>query len=277
MKSGSGGLYGSATLLIQQLIEFEEELEEQRHSLEFDLGLIMERERGMRDMSTPPDVIPFARAGVDGIHYGFCTDFGAIKDIGTAPIVSVSPIHRNGVWLVARNMQDFLSVVYTDSRPLTNYYPHAEDYVRHTREHAAGVRDDRKLLVRELFRERFAITPIQDMGAYISELHKSRLEQIVVATVNNLGIAALSPGSTMHRLLEINEQFSWEQKQAQVLELFTEGSLEARLAFIRDAQFYHLFRDARVRCFVAEQLRLMGLAEAAEHLHESYYSVLLEP
>lgn len=43
MDSGSNLAYGSATPLIEALIEFEKELEANRHSLSFDLGLIMEQ------------------------------------------------------------------------------------------------------------------------------------------------------------------------------------------------------------------------------------------
>lgn len=107
MDSGSNLAYGSATPLIEALIEFEKELEANRHSLSFDLGLIMEQGRAPRYMATPPDVIPFAHAGVDGIHYGFLTDFGLEKDLSQAPIVCVSPVDWTGVWVVARHLQDF--------------------------------------------------------------------------------------------------------------------------------------------------------------------------
>lgn len=60
---------------VRGLFEFEQELRAEDLSLDFNLGLIMTQE-DIRYMSTPPDVIPFASCGVDGIHYGFLT-FGA--------------------------------------------------------------------------------------------------------------------------------------------------------------------------------------------------------
>src|SRR4051812_6794650 len=45
-----------------------------------------------RYLNTPLDLISFARPGVDGIHYGFLTDFGQVKNLETAYIVRVSPM-----------------------------------------------------------------------------------------------------------------------------------------------------------------------------------------
>ncbi len=50
MISGSNPAYGSATPLIEAIIEFEQELEANRHSLSFDLGLIMEHGTARHDI-----------------------------------------------------------------------------------------------------------------------------------------------------------------------------------------------------------------------------------
>ncbi|MDQ0492960.1 hypothetical protein [Paenibacillus brasilensis] len=278
MDSGSNLAYGSATPLIEALIEFEQELEANRHSLGFDLGLIMEQGRAPRYMATPPDVIPFAHAGVDGIHYGFLTDFGLEKDLSQAPIVCVSPVDWTGVWVVARHLQDFLSVVYTENSSLKRYYANGEDYSGHLGQRTPQATDERTQFVRECFRERFSIQPIQDMAAYIDNLRSERKQNEAAPTLNGLGIQRYSTArqhsSTKGALLSVAEPFHWEQQGEAVRELFRSGSYEARLAFIRDAQTRHLFTHSALRAFVAGQLKAMGLSEAAACLEESYYTVI---
>ncbi|WP_226001123.1 hypothetical protein [Paenibacillus sp. BJ-4] len=278
MDSGSNLAYGSATPLIEALIEFEQELEANRHSLGFDLGLIMEQGRAPRYMATPPDVIPFAHAGVDGIHYGFLTDFGLEKDLSQAPIVCVSPVDWTGVWVVARHLQDFLSVVFTENSSLKRYYVNGQDYSGHIDQRTAQAADERTQFVRECFRERFSIQPIQDMAVYIDNLRSERKQIEAAPTLNGLGIRRFSTAkhhsSNKGALLSVAEPFHWEQQGEAVRELFRSGSYEARLAFIRDAQTRHLFTHSALRAFVAGQLKSMGLSEAAACLEESYYTVI---
>jgi hypothetical protein len=279
MNSGSNPAYGSATPLIEALIEFEQELEANRHSLGFDLGLIMEHGRAPRYMATPPDVIPFAHAGVDGIHYGFLTDFGFEKDLSQAPIVCVSPVDWTGVWVVARHVQDFLSVVYTENSSLKRYYASGQDYTGHAGQQQPQAVDERTALVRECFRERFGVKPIHDMAVYIDGLRTGRKQNEAAPTLNGLGIptfpsVARQRPSIKHALLTVAEPFHWDKQGEAVRELFRSGSREAILAFIRDAQTRHLFTYSALRVFVAGQLRAMGLSEAATHLEESYYTVI---
>ncbi|MDP4095321.1 hypothetical protein OIN60_00755 [Paenibacillus sp. P96] len=276
MKPGSNINYGSLSTLIQELIDFEQELEENRHSLDFDLGLIMERGRGIRYMSTPPDVIPFARAGVDGLQYGFLTDFGIIADPAQAPVVCVSPMHWNGVWLVARNLQEFLSIVYTDNSPLIHYYEHTDAYLHDLARRQAPVYDERRQMVRELFRTRFGIQPIEDMVRYIKELRITRRRSIAVQTLNGLGVVPLSSEQHVHTPFSLPDTLLWERDGKRIRQFFLKASVESRLAFIRDAQTKHLFTDCSLRTFVTAQLRTMGMPDAADHLDESYYTVVME-
>jgi hypothetical protein len=276
MKPGSEINYGSLSTLIQELIDFEQELEENRHSLDFDLGLIMERGRGIRYMSTPPDVIPFARAGVDGLQYGFLTDFGAIADLAQAPVVCVSPMHWNGVWLVARNLHEFLSIVYTDNSPLTHYYEHTDAYLHDLARRQAPVYDERRQMVRELFRTRFGIHPIEDMVRYIKDLRMARRRSIAVQTLNGLGVVPVFAEQRAHTPFSLPDTLHWERDGSKIQGFFLNATEESRLAFIRDAQTKHLFTDSCLRAFVTSQLRAMGLSDAADHLDESYYTVVME-
>ncbi|URJ61670.3 hypothetical protein MF622_001423 [Paenibacillus polymyxa] len=116
------------------------------------------------------------------------------------------------------------------------------------------------------------------MAAYIDSLRAERKHNEAAPTLNGLGIqvssSAKHSSSMESTLLTVTEPFLWEQQGEAVRELFYNGSREARLAFIRDAQTRHLFTHSALRAFVAGQLKLMGLSEAATYLEESYYTVI---
>ncbi|GGA23149.1 SMI1/KNR4 family protein [Psychrobacillus lasiicapitis] len=57
---------------------------------------------------TPPDLIPFASTGGNGIHFGFLTDFHDVRVLKDAPIVCVSPTNDPPVRYIARNFEEFI-------------------------------------------------------------------------------------------------------------------------------------------------------------------------
>ena len=63
--------------MIFKLIELEERLNKKEHSLD-PIGF-MPITQHFSYWITPPDVIPFAHTGGNGIHFGFLTDFGKWK------------------------------------------------------------------------------------------------------------------------------------------------------------------------------------------------------
>lgn len=66
------------------------------------LGLRMLKQ-DMRYYCTPPNFIPCAAPGVDGIYYCFLTDFGVVERLEEAWIAVVSPMDVNVIWMVTRN------------------------------------------------------------------------------------------------------------------------------------------------------------------------------
>lgn len=78
---------------------------------------------------TPPDLIPFASTGGDGIHFGFLTDFGAVKDLENAPIVCVTPTNDPRIRYLSRDIREFLRMVITlpDAENLEYYWPWREE------------------------------------------------------------------------------------------------------------------------------------------------------
>jgi hypothetical protein len=77
------------------------------------------------------DVISFARPGMDGIHYGFLTDFGSIDDLENASIVRVSPMDFDDpVKIVARNIHDSLRILGYSSVELMDTSTNENEYKR---------------------------------------------------------------------------------------------------------------------------------------------------
>jgi hypothetical protein len=96
---------------INRLYELEAEL---GRDMDMELGLLMQK-YDFRYHCTPPDFIPFASPGVDGIHYCFVTDFGTVNDLEQAYIAAVSPMDFDSeIWIVAKNITDFLRILCTD-------------------------------------------------------------------------------------------------------------------------------------------------------------------
>jgi hypothetical protein len=83
-----------------------------KDGLDFELiGLRLPNGEDYRYPDTPPDLLPFACTGGDGIHFGVLTDFGTARALDRAPIVCVSPTNDPAVTLVAANIKEFLAVV----------------------------------------------------------------------------------------------------------------------------------------------------------------------
>ncbi|MBY0162834.1 hypothetical protein H0178_44800 [Cytobacillus firmus] len=253
---------------VRQLWEFEEELRQDGYSLDLDLGLIMTKE-DIRYMSTPPDVIPFASCGVDGIHYGFLTDFGMVPDLEQAYIVSVSPMNFDQeVWLVAPNIHDFLRVVYTENSMLYNYFSGVEQYISHQRHREQEEIEERIVRAKHKLQQRFSLEPMADMGDYLVRLEQKRQAEAVFPTRYLSGIIQTSSACEHQRLMIVALKDGPDPEDVEFF--FMNASVESRLAFIRDAQSKHLLDRPQLRKSVIKGMVDMGLADEAERLNRSY-------
>lgn len=83
-----------------------------------------------RYFNTPSDVVVFGNIGVDGIHYGFLTDYGSLTDLEVAPVVCVSPMDfERPTRIVAKNLCEFLRVNLTDGELFYNQFDSEENYL----------------------------------------------------------------------------------------------------------------------------------------------------
>jgi len=194
---------------------------------------------------TPPDLIPFATTCGDGIHFGFLTDFGEVKDLEKAPIICVSPTNDPPIRYVARSIQEFLRMVITlpDAEDLESNWPWKEEvkieelYVMH-----AEFADEKWLrnmtIVRERLKEHFQLTEI-DVGKTIREALKERASTIIMETHDGLGV--MGEGSTQKRRFSFEPERSESDEELQRMAEFLKGADEIeKLAFIRDAFYWYV-------------------------------------
>ncbi|MGE5458939.1 MAG: hypothetical protein ACM3NJ_00655 [Methanobacterium sp.] len=265
------GRYTSLPQTIEMLLDFEKEFSKDRYNLDSILGFILKED--MRYMSTPLDVIPFANPGADGIHYGFLTDFGRVSNLEQAFIVCVSPMDFDDeVWLVAKNIKDFLGLVYADDAILYNNFSDINSYLRYIQtkevDEYADEFNRQTSYIKERFKERFAIEPIDDMAQYLSDLMEERKKVIAVPTLNSLGVVQISSAKEHEKFLFDGEKIDLKTVQ----QFFKIASLESKLAFIRDAQTKYYFEDAKLRQFIIKELQALGLADEAKRLKISFRS-----
>lgn len=258
---------------IKQLYKLEMELVADGLSLDFQMGIIMTKGE-IRYMSTPPDVIPFATAGVDGIHFGFVTDFGTASDLEDAYITAVFPMDFGSeIQLVARNLDDFLAMVYTDNSILYNPFSELEHFAHYLQNREVHPLDEEVLRTRERYRNFFGITPIADMVQYLADLRKQRTDNCVIHTLNQLGVTRYGPGprSVPISPFPLTKDSRWDEIKHAVHSYFSMAPMEAKLAFLRDAQTTNLLDDRDARNWAKNQLISYGLEEEASRLESSYF------
>ncbi|WP_169083774.1 hypothetical protein [Paenibacillus sp. PL91] len=216
---------------IQRLYELEEELGSE---MDLEIGLRMQK-YDMRYPCTPPDFIPFASPGVDGIHYCFVTDFGTITDLENAYIAVVSPMDFGSeTWLIASNIKDFLRILCTDKSILYNSIA-AFDVSK------AGQTGGEELTpALQRLKEIFNLAIIPDLAEYIESLRKQREQLIRIQTLDSIGIVPLAgrTNQTAAQPLSIN----WNDEQ-EMRAMLKAASPETKLAFIRDAQHENRIYD----------------------------------
>lgn len=216
--------------MIHRLYELQAEL---GRAMDLDMGLIMQ-ERDCRYSCTPVDFIPFARSGGDGIHYCFVTDFGTVQDLEHANIAVVSPMDfDDAIWLVAKNMNDFLRIICTDRTVLYNNPNTSRKIFEKTEEQVAEALADKQSPSIQRLKQFFGLNEIADMAEYIRSVQDDREQAICIQTLDTIGIVPLSGQkmSTAAQPLSID----WNDERGMDA-LLKDASPETKLAFIRDAQ-----------------------------------------
>jgi hypothetical protein len=221
-----------------------------------------------RYLNTPLDLIAFARPGVDGIHYGFLTDFGLVEDLEEAYIVRVTPMDFDDpVKIVARNLRDFMRMVCYS--PISLHWldmnSSAEQCEKAKQLDAESLQDADSMGTREVFKKDFQLEPIEDIYSFLKSVQNERAGKIVLPTGDGIGIVNKSNENQSHHLFAVSRDQSLEFKE--VKRFFESATLEAKLAFLRDAQSFGLLMDCKdMKLYLRDQLIAMGLKDEAERI-----------
>jgi hypothetical protein len=193
------------------------------------------------DPISPPDLIPFATTGGDGIYFGFLTDFGQVPTLIEAPIICISPTNDPPIRYIADNIKDFLNLV--------SSVPHAEmlegfwansDESQIQQVIMEFVKDtpsdwiEKRGKVAECFKEKYGTQHMQ-IGSYLQQVQEKRAHFISTTTLDGLGIV----GGKEQTNTCTNYQFDFT-KPVDVHELnrmndyLKQSNSIDKLAFIRD-------------------------------------------
>lgn len=295
--------------LIRQLFELEQELQQEDLSLDraFPCMLI---EDDFRYSFTPLDVIPLATTGIDGIHYGFLTDFGLAPDLDQAWIVTVSPMDSDcPVRPIAANLLDWLRAMYTDADALINAFEHGADYREYVRTREPHEPDEEASEIRRRLAERFGIIPITDMGAYLDEMREQRKQAVDRETQDGIGVVSTQrttdrgapttsdrtvragdPGDPLNRagdpaasganrllpaaLPAIDRDFNWDESRQEIQSFWAQASSDDKHVVLRNAQLYSIFGQPSCLEWFMDRLKRDGLPEYAANLGSSFEYVL---
>jgi hypothetical protein len=224
-----------------------------------------------RYLNTPLDVIQFARPGVDGIHYGFLTEFGQVRDLEETYIVRVTPMDFDDpVQIVARNIRDFMTLLccHHPALEVLDINVSEEYYLKMAAEYpdiTGGSREDE---VKALFQQTFQLQPLHDVLNYYNAVRNERYKEIVVETVDGIGVVNRASETEEHERFDLGRQE--ELQLSKIQPFFSSAGYESRLAFLRDAQSLGLLHEnGDVKSFLVNQLILMGLEDEAERLSHS--------
>lgn len=268
--------YGSYSIPVEvfKLIELEEKLKKEGQSLDT-IGF-MPITHHFSYHITPPDFIPFAHTGGNGIHFGFLTDFGKNKDLNEAPIACVSPTDDPPIRYLARDIGEFLNLA--SSVPhvemLENFWPYESTTSMESILNEFNSEPDiewnnqREWVFRHL-QETFKTEPLQ-VQAYVQEVLKERKEKIAIPTFDGLGIVgSLDPDKQGRRYSFDDQRRQNGEELIRMKNFLTSANTEEKLAFIRDAYFWYILtpdNDGEVLKLVVELLRSLKLSNEVNRL-----------
>ncbi|MCM3357972.1 SMI1/KNR4 family protein [Psychrobacillus sp. MER TA 171] len=227
---------------ILQLIQLEENLNKEDLSLSM-IGCIPATELSPYSI-TPPDLIPFAETGGDGIHFGFLTDFHKVGDVMEAAIVCISPTNAPPVRYLANNFYEFISLVcsvpHVELLEQLATISNKEQEKAILEEYMSELPSSWKIKQEKVFSALKGIYPEGkkvDIIATISAAKEKRMEKIVIETFDGLGVVG-ETGGKRYEFLE--SRISDSKELLRMHQFLQEATLEEKQAFIRDIQYWYI-------------------------------------
>lgn len=259
---------------VYQLIKLEEELVKDGLTLAT-IGLIPSIEFEPYSI-TPPDLIPFASTGGDGIHFGFLTDFNEVSSLNVAPIVCVTPTNDPPIRYMARNIREFLSLAasvpyvemlescwdFKDEKQLVDMFKEFESDTP-----ASWQKQRARIFTR--FKETWELQPIELFG-YLNDRKKERLSSCIISTHDGLGIVSKGKENGTNQRFTFSEQRTCDEKEIERMHLFLrQANKEEKLAFIRDANYWYILTSGyheAVWELIIELLKSLEMYDDAERV-----------
>ncbi|PJN86848.1 hypothetical protein [Bacillus sp. mrc49] len=269
------GKYLNMPPTIDKLHTLEKEIEKKGYSLS-DLSLYLEFDFSPYE-TTPYDVITFASTGVDGIHFGFLTDFGTVSDLENAFVVCISPMDFDThIKIVARNIREFLSLVCTMKGALSisnfNIFEEEEQYIQYLQEQNQVKPEDKEFeeeakYVVEKIIAAFGSEPIEDVYHYVEiKVREQRAQQTIFPTLDGLGIIPVDNVTSSHILYKLEKDMTIDL--AEMKAFFYSATTESKLAFIRDVQFTYLItNEIALKEMVIHEMIKLGLQDEVDRLY----------
>jgi hypothetical protein len=245
MENSIKELYGSYEIPeeVCKLYELERELNEVDLSL-YIIGL-QPCLHDYCDPISPPDFIPFASTGGDGIHFGFLTDFGQVPTLSEAPIVCVSPTNDPPLRYIANNIKDFLDLVSSvpHAEMLEGFWANPdENHIRQVM--IEFVKDspsdwiEKRWMVAERLKDKFE-THQKQVGYYLQQAQDQRAKFISTSTLDGLGIVGSKEDTDTYTSYTIDFEKYFNQSLdhqdfINIHDYLKKSNRIEKLAFIRD-------------------------------------------
>lgn len=268
MKTELQKVYGSYSVPkeIDKLYKLEEELMKAGYSLAT-IGF-RPCEDYFHYSITPPDLIPFAETGGDGIHFGFLTDFSQVLDLNEAPIVCVSPTNDPPIRYIARNIKEFLdlatSVPYVEMLESCWAYS-KEQFEEECKQFHEDSTAEWKMMSQKIFKrfQEVFSTKAVDLNSYFKEVKDERNNAVVISTMDGLGVIGKKLDGQVYKSYSFDFQHAVEANELKRMrEFLVQASRVEKLAFIRDANYRYVVArgyDEAILDLIVEQLQAMEL------------------
>ncbi|MCM3164294.1 hypothetical protein [Metabacillus litoralis] len=248
MSNNFGKYYVPPTL--QKLIELQNELGDPEQfylGLNFYLSL-----ENYRYYNTPSDVVVFGNNGLDGVHYGFLTDYGSVTDLEVAPIVCVCPMDfERPTRVVARNLCEFLRVNLNDSELFYNQFDSEEHYLVAKDQWASEAAnspyqpsEDEKQVrkrVTKFLAEKIQIPCINNPYRYVQYIEFKRQSNVCIQTRDGLGVT--TPLLQGEKHIPFPMETDIEPGLELLQEYLNSTPVASRLVLFRDIQLNSVLLD----------------------------------
>lgn len=235
---------------LQTLIDLANELgDDEQFYLCLNFYLSLEN---FRYFNTPSDVVVFGNIGIDGIHYGFLTDYGTVTNLDVAPIVCVSPMDFDRpTRIIANNLREFLQINLTDSELFYNQFDSEEAYIAAKNQRAIEnanspyqpSENDQLLKVRatKFLKDHISIPTIENPYRYVQHIEVERQRNITIPTQDRIGVLTPILQGEVHVQFPIHKEVD---PDLQLLREYLEtATIASSVALFRDIQLHFIIKD----------------------------------